>query len=157
MEGAVGNRPVAKERHADLGDAQEFKGVAGTGGLEDAGTDDAAGAHHPHLRREKVHGTAAPLRAARGFAEKFGDQLLGWDAFGEGVTVAAMGAKDRVVVVEVGANAGGDSFLANVRVAGTGDQTGLVGPGELLFAAADDQHLAIERQTGILVGQNCFS
>ena len=104
-----------------------------------------------------MHGATPPLRAARGFAKKFGDQLLGRDAFSESVAVAAMRAKNRVVVVEVGANAGGNGFLANVRVASTGNQTSLVGPGELLFAAADDQHLAIERQTGILVGQSCFS
>ena len=148
--------PSPKERHADLGDAQELKGIASAGSLEDAGADDAAGAHHPHLRREKVHRATAPLRAARGFAKKLGDQLLGRYAFGEGMAVAAMRAKDCVIVVEVSTNASGDSFLADVRVAGAGDQTSLVGPGKLLFAAADDQHLAIERQTGILVGQNCF-
>ena len=73
VESSVGYRPVAKKRHADLGDAQELKGVASTGSLEDAGADDAAGAHHPHLRREKVHGATAPLRAARSFAKKLGD------------------------------------------------------------------------------------
>ena len=103
-----------------------------------------------------MHGATAPLRAARGFAKKLGDQFLGRYAFGEGVAVAAMRTKNRVAVVEVGANASGNGFLADVRVASAGDQASLVGPGELFFAAADDQHEAIERQTGAPVGQRCL-
>ena len=63
-----------------------------------------------------------------------------------------MGAEDRIVIAEVSADAGGDGLLADIGVAGTGDEASLVGFSELFFAAADDQHLAVEGQGDVFSG-----
>ena len=68
------------------------------------------------------------------------------DAFGQGVAVAAVGAEDGVVGAQMGAYAGGNGLLADVGVAGTHDHPGLVGAGQLLLAAPDHQHFAVERE-----------
>jgi hypothetical protein len=46
----------------------------------------------------------------------------------------------------MGADANRHRLLPDIGVAGTMDQTGLVRLGQLLLAAADHQHLAIETQ-----------
>ena len=74
----------------------------------------------------------------------------GRDALGQGVAVAAVGAEDDVVGPQMGADAGGDRLLADVGVTGAVDQAALMRPGQLLLAAADQNHDTIQRQEIVL-------
>ena len=60
--------------------------------------------------------------------------------------VAAVGAEYGVFRRQVGANAGGDRFLADVSVAGAEDQSALVQTRQLLFALPNELHRAIQGQ-----------
>ena len=117
---------------------------------QQARSDDAAGAEHANFGRKDVHAAATSVRAAARAAEQLGDQFARRNAFGQRVTVAAMGAEHRVVGAQVGAHADGNRFLADVGVAGAVDQPLRVRARQLLLGAANDQHLAIQ---GELVGR----
>ena len=94
----------------------------------------------PDFRGEQVHAAAAPVRAAGRAAEQLGDQLARRHALGQGVAVPAVRAEDDVVGPQMGTDAGGDRFLADVGVAGAVDQAALMRAGQLLLAAADQNH-----------------
>ncbi len=60
--------------------------------------------------------------------------------------MTAMGAEHDIFMIQMGTHASGDGFFANVGMAGSVDQSALVGSRKLFFALADDLHLAIQRQ-----------
>ena len=151
MEGAVVDGPVAEECDGHVIGLQQLEAVAGPGGLEDARPDDAAGAHHADFRGEEVHAAAAALRAAGRAAEQLGDQLARREPLGQGMAVAAVRAEDDVVGPQMRADAGGDRLLADVGVAGAVDQPALMRPCQLLLAAANEHHRAIEGQELVFV------
>jgi hypothetical protein len=69
--------------------------------------------------------------------------------------MAAVRAEDHIGRAKVSTHSHSDGFLAHVCVAGTVDEPALVRPRELLFATANQHHLAIklkqyftERQSG---------
>ena len=126
--------------------AEQLEAVAGARALQDAGTDDAAGAHQADFGGEEVHAAAAPLGAAGRLAEELSRHRARADPFRQGVTVPAMGAEDDIVLAQVGADAGRDRFFPDISVAGTGHQSHLVGAGELLFGPANQNHHAVKRQ-----------
>src|SRR5262249_28156699 len=125
---------------------QELEAVARAGGLQDTGADDAARAHEADFGGEQVHAAASALGASRGAAEQLREDLPWRHALGQGMAMAAVGAEDDVVFSQVGADADGDGFLADIGVAGAVDEAGLVAAGELLFTAADEEHLPVQRR-----------
>ena len=56
---AVVRRAIAEESDTDIACLHDQGTIARAGGLQDAGTNDAAGAHHADLRRKEMHGTPA--------------------------------------------------------------------------------------------------
>ena len=62
--------------------------------------------------------------------------------------MAAVGAEDGVVVTQMSADAGGNSFFPDVGVAGAGNEAGLVGADQLFLATADGEHPAVQSQEG---------
>ena len=144
VKGAVVDRAIAEERHADAAGLEQLEAIAGAGRLQDAGTDDAAGPHHADFRREQMHAAAAPVRTAGRTAVQLRDELLGGHSLGQRMPMSAMGAEDGVVVFQVGTNADGNGFLTDIRVASAVDQPALMRAGQVLLTAADQQHLPIE-------------
>jgi hypothetical protein len=146
VEGAVVHGPVPEERHGHPVRLQQLETVARAGRLEDARADNPAGAHQADFGGEQVHAAAAPPRAAGRPAVQLGDQLARGQALGQGVAVPAVRAEDHVVLTQVGAHADGDRLLADVGVAGSVDQSALMGAGQLLLALPDQLHLPVEPQ-----------
>jgi hypothetical protein len=74
------------------------------------------------------------------------------------MTVAAMRAENGIFGFEIGANADGDCLLAYASMTSAVNQAALMRPRQLLFRAANDQHLPVEGQelrliqTGQLTG-----
>ncbi len=97
VERAIVHRAIAEEGDGNAVAVEQLETVAGAGGLEDAGADDAAGAHQPDFGGEKVHAAAAAARTAGLPAIQLGDQLARWQSLRQSVTVAAMCAEHRVV------------------------------------------------------------
>ena len=61
------------------------------------------------------------------------------------MAVAAMRAEDGIDVLQVRANARGDRFLADIRVASAVDQSFLMAAGQLFLRLSDKEHRAVER------------
>ena len=55
MKSAISDGTVAEEGDADMVASEQLEGITGPSGLQDAGSDDAAGAHHADFGREEVH------------------------------------------------------------------------------------------------------
>src|SRR5207302_1945865 len=120
------------------------------GGLENARPDDAARPHHADFGRKQVHAAAAAARAAGLAAVQFGNQLPRRHPLGQGMAVAAVCAEDDVVLFKVRAYAGRNGFLTDIGVASAVDQAPLMRFGQLLLAAANDQHALVESQELVL-------
>ena len=146
VEGAVVDGAVAEEGDGHLIGLEHLETISGPGGLKDARADDPAGAHHAGFGSEQVHAAAAPLRAAGRAAEQLGEQLAGRHALGQGVPVPAVGAEDDVVAAQMRTNPGGDRLLPHVRMTGPMNQPALMRSRQLLLAAPDQDHGAIEGQ-----------
>jgi hypothetical protein len=97
VESAVVDGPIAKKGDGDVLLLQQFERVAGAGGLQNTGTDDAAGAHHADFGGKDVHAAPSPARNPGRPAQEFRHQLTRWDAFGQRMAVAAVGAEDGIV------------------------------------------------------------
>ena len=151
VKGTVVDGAVAEEGDGHVIALQKHEAVAGAGGLEDAGPDDAAGAHHADFRGEEMHAAASSLRAAGGAAEQLGEQLAGCEPLGKGMAVTAVGAEDDVVFLQMRADARGDCLLPDVGMAGAVDQPALMRPGQLLFTAANQHHRSIEGEQLVVV------
>ena len=63
--------------------------------------------------------------------------------------MAAVSAEDHVFLAQLSAHPHRYGFLADVGMAGAGDQTGKLCLRQNLLAAPDHQHLAIQLQKGI--------
>ena len=96
VEGAVVDGSIAEKRDGHAIALQQHEAVSGAGRLEDAGPDDAAGAHHADFGGEEMHAAAASLRAAGGAAEELGEQLARREPLGQGMAVTAVRAEDDV-------------------------------------------------------------
>ena len=149
VKGAVVHRPVAEKRDRDVVGLVQPKAIARAGGLQDAGANDAAGAHHSHLGREQMHAAAAAARAAGGTTVQLGDQLQRRHALGQSVAVAAMRAENHILMPQMGAHAGRDRFLPDVGMAGAVDQPALMRADQQLLAAADKRHRPVQGEQAI--------
>jgi hypothetical protein len=67
------------------------------------------------------------------------------------MTVAAMGAKDSIFFVQVGADTHGNGLFAHIGVTGAVDQPRGIRFGELLFAAPNFEHFSVEGKELFLI------
>ena len=81
MKCAVICGTIAEKCDTHLAALEDQGTVARTGRLQDAGTHNAAGAHHSDLWGKEMHGPAATARAARLTAKEFGHELPRLHAF----------------------------------------------------------------------------
>ena len=144
------DRAVAEKGDADVIGPQQLETVTGPGGLQNAGADDAAGAHHADLRSEQVHAAAAAARTAGGPAKQLGEQLPRRHPLGQGMAMAAMRAEDHVFLAQVRTHANGDRLLSDIGVAGPVNQAALMRPCQLLLTQANEQHAAVQGQELVL-------
>ena len=98
VKGAVPHGAVAEEGDTDAAVPQQLGTVTGAGGLQDAGTYDAAGPHEADFRCEEMHAPAAAMGNASLPTVQFRDERDGGDPFGQRVAVAPVGAEDRVIL-----------------------------------------------------------
>jgi hypothetical protein len=56
------------------------------------------------------------------------------------VTVAPVGAENDILMVQMGTNTGRNGLFAHISVAGSMNQTSLMGAGQFLFGLANDLH-----------------
>jgi hypothetical protein len=70
---------------------------------------------------------------------------------GQSMAVAAVRTENYVIRAEMGTDADGYGFLADVGVASAVDQAALVRPGQLLLGAPDKEHAAKEGQEYLFV------
>src|SRR5947209_3682169 len=73
------------------------------------------------------------------------------------MTVAAMRAENDVLGFQISTNPDGDCLLADVSMTGTVNQAALMRSGQLLFRAANEQHLPIEGQKLRLIQTGKFT
>ena len=64
--------------------------------------------------------------------------------------MAAVSAEDLIGNIEMRANTGRNRFLADVGMASAVDESTLVRPGQLFFAAPNEKHSSVEAQDLIL-------
>jgi len=153
MERPVVDRSVAEEGDRDPVGAGQLEAVAAADGLEDAGADDATGAHHPDLGGEQVH-AAAPALGRPGLAtEQLGDQQVRGESLGEGVAVTPVRAEDDIVGFEMSTHPAGDCLFADIRVTGPVNQPALMTPRQFFLALTDQLHCSIQVQRGLAVGE----
>jgi putative transposase len=77
----------------------------------------------------------------------FSRKVVGW-AFGERMTVTAMRAEDGIRFMQMRAHTRGDCFLADIGVAGSGDEPALMRFREPLLDHADGEHGAVKLKRG---------
>lgn len=146
VEHALGDRPVAEERHHHVtGGAQLGRGRHACGDGQ-PGADDAVGAVDAEARVGDVHGAAAAVTGARFLAHQLGHHRRGVQALGEDMAVAAMGGGDAVPGAERPAGADGTGLLTDRQVQESGDLGGLVELGRPLLEPADAAHTAVHFQ-----------
>jgi hypothetical protein len=98
------------------------------------------------LRREQVHAPTATAGAAGFAAEQLGEELSGRNAFGEGVSMPAVRAEDDVGAFKMRTDPDSNRFLPDVGMTRAVNQPPLMRPGKLLFALANELHVAVECQ-----------
>jgi hypothetical protein len=95
-----------------------------------------------------MHGAATTARASCLATIEFCHELAWLHAFGEGVTVTAMCAEDSIRFMQMRAHTRGDGFLADIGVAGSGDEPALMRFCQALFHHADREHGAVKLKGG---------
>ena len=146
MENALVRGAVAEEGDRDLPAAADARREAGAGGERDAAADDRVRAEHPAREVRDVHRAAAALAEAVLAAVDLGHHRPEVAALGDAVAVAAVGARDVVVVVEVGADARRDRLLADVHVHEARDLTGAELARDPLLEEPDREHRPVEAE-----------
>ena len=96
VEGALGDRAVAEERHRHAAVGAKLGGRCGSHRDRQAGGDDPVGAEDPEVRVGDVHRAAAATVGALLLAHQLGEHAERLQALGQAVAVAAMGGRDDV-------------------------------------------------------------
>src|SRR3989442_1766875 len=109
-------RAVAEERDRDLIRCANACREPRTGGKRDAAADDRVRAEHAAGEVRDVHRASASLAEPVLAAVDLGHHRVEVAALGDAVAVAAVRARDVVVVAQVRADARGDRLLADVHV-----------------------------------------
>src|SRR5690606_24416196 len=140
QRGALVAGAVTEEGDPDPAGALHLGGQRGAADQRRPTADDAVGAQHALAEVGDVHRAAFAAARPGAPAVDLGHHLPDVDAFGDAVPVAAVGAGDRVPLVQVHAHPGGGRFFPGVEVHETGD----VAFGELLvhpvFEGPDGPH-----------------
>ena len=103
--------------------------------------DDGIRAHVSALDVVKVHRPAVTMRAALLLAVQLCHQFVRVRPLRERVAVRAVRRRDHVAVLERAADADGARFLADRHVEEAGQLAGAEALLDLLFEAADEEHL----------------
>ena len=144
--GALVGTSVTEEAGGGLARTPDTAREPGAAGQWRTATDDAVGTEHAAIDIGDVHRAALALAATGRFAADLGHHPVDLHALGNAVSVAAVGAGDEVVVVQVGAHPDGDRFFSGVEMNEAGDQAG----GEILVQPvlefADLSHPSIDPQ-----------
>ena len=111
---AVAGRAIAKESDRHLVGAAGFRADRQPDRRGNSSGDDAVGPKEPFRRRVQVHAAATTAATAGGFAGQLGQHHLGRYAFGQGVTVSAVRAGDPVLASQMGHDAHGGRFFADI-------------------------------------------
>src|SRR5215469_10158634 len=146
-------RAVTEEHDADAAGALDLGGQRRPADQRRPATDDAVGAEHALGQVGDVHRAALAMAAAGPAAVDLGHHLAYVDALGDAVAVAAMGARDRVTVVEVAAYADRRSLLAGVQVDESGNLAGRELGVDAFFKISDRPHQPVGAQQ-LLPGQS---
>src|SRR6266851_7740949 len=72
------------------------------------------------------------------------------------MTVAAMCTENDILHLQIGTDANGNRLLTDIGVTGAVNQSALMRASQLLFATANEQHLAVEGQELLLVQTGNF-
>ena len=104
------------------------------------------------LHAEHVHRAAFALGIAAAAPGQLRHDALGVHAGGEHVAVVAIPGDDLVALLEDDLHADDDRLLADVEVAEAADQPHAVHLAGLLLEAADQQHVAVGVEFGVLAG-----
>ena len=126
-----------------------------------AGGDHAVGAQHADGEVGDVHRAALAAVVSGRAAEQLGHHALHVGALGQRVAVAAVGGRQQVVALQIGADAGGNGFLPGRQVqrpahgAGwpcarpEGGHAALAGDLGRVLEGADARHRAIQRKQAL--------
>src|SRR5690606_7340891 len=123
QRGALVAGAVTEEGDPDPAGALHLGGQRGAADQRRPTTDDAVGAQHALAEVGDVHRAAFAAARPGAPAVVLGPHLPDVDAFGVPVAVAAVGAGDRVPLVQVPAHAGDRQLLPRLEVHDTADVT----------------------------------
>ena len=135
---------VAEERHDHLVAAPQPDRERGADRERHGGADDAVRAEDVALQVGDVHRAAEAAAVAGGAAHQLGHHAIGARTLGDAVAVAAMVARDVVVLAQMRAGAHGDRLFARIAVRRALDRARLEQLCDPLLEAADPHHVAIE-------------
>ncbi len=144
VETAVVHGAIAEEGDADVIATTHARADPGADRVADAGGNDAIGAEQADRAVVEMHGAAATAATTVPLAEKLGHQNLRVHALGERMPMAAMGRRDPVGGAQVGADADGRRFLADIEMEETGGLALPAGRLGQLFKPAQQHHRLIE-------------
>ena len=116
VKGAVIHRTIAKKSHRHLVGAARARAQAQADRGRQPAADEAIRAEQARVELIEVHAAASAAAAAARAAIELGQHFLRRHPLGQRVAVAAVGAGHPVVAPQVGTNADGRGFFADVEV-----------------------------------------
>src|SRR6056297_136390 len=143
VQQALAQRALAEEADGDVAVAAPLGAQGGAGGDAGAAADDGVGAQVAVLLVGDVHAAALAAAVAVAAAEQLGEHPVQRGALRDAVTVAAVGAGDRVLAAQRLAHADRDRLLAGVHVRQAGHARGEVEVVGVLLEDADALHLPV--------------
>ena len=144
MEDALVVGAVAEERDHHLIAASELDRERRADRERHGGADDAVGAQDVALQVGDVHRAAEPAAVAGLAPHQLGHHAVGAGALGDAVAMAAVVARDVVVLAQMRAGADRDRLLADVAVRGALDRARLELLDHPLLEAADAHHVGVD-------------
>src|SRR6266851_202662 len=143
VERSLPESPFSEEADCHPVRTESFCGESGAGGDADAATNNCVCAKITGCGIGDVHRSAFAAAVACFFSKQFGEHAVRRCAFGEAVSVAAMGAGDVVVDAQSFTNSYCHSFFAAIEVRESRHEGASVDLIHLLFKQPDAHHLAI--------------
>src|SRR5262245_37308820 len=139
-------RAVTEERDADAAGALDLGGQRRPADQRRPAADDAVGPEHALGQVGDVHRAALAVAASGLAPVDLGHHLADVDALGDAVAVTAVGAGDRVTVIEVAAYTDRGSLLTRVQVDESGNLAGRELGVHAFFELADRPHHPVGAQ-----------